>query len=276
MRVWGWTCYIPPYTARPVIKPLRATISCVAASLLLTSCSVQEERGPVVLAASSLTQVMEHVADAWEQQGHKRPQLSFAGTPSIARQVEEGAPADVFVSADSEWMDWLAQRQLIRPDTRRDIARNGLAFVWRDIHLELPTGSRSREAPFAPREIAMADPDTVPAGRYARQALEYAGVWDRVDDKIVPTENVRIALALVERGEADLGVVYSSDAAASPDLLSAPLELPPGVGILYPAAQLRSSRNAEAIAFLDFLAGSEGLEILCKHGFTLPPERGAC
>lgn len=245
------------------------------AVLLLTGCAPAEENGPVVLAASSMTEAIEAAADAWEAQGHLRPVLSFSGSASVARQVEQGAPADLVITADAEWMDWLSERELVDPASRRDIAGNSLVFVWREMHMTLPTLT-AREVPWDPRHVAMADPDSVPAGRYARIALEHAGVWQQVEPLVVPAENVRQALALVERGEADLGVVYSSDAMASPGLLSEPLPLPDGVQVLYPAALLAASGNAEAGAFLDFLSGDAGRQILCDHGFTMPEGRPPC
>lgn len=243
--------------------------------LLLSGCAPAEEGGPVVLAASSMTEAIEAAADAWAARGHLRPVLSFAGSSSVARQVEQGAPADLVITADAEWMDWLAERDLVDPASRRDIASNSLVYVWRDLHLELP-GRAPGEVPWEPRRVAMADPASVPAGRYVRAALEQAGVWQQVEPMVVPTENVRQALALVERGEADLGVVYASDALASPGLLTQPLLLPDGVQVLYPAARVASSGNDDAAAFLDFLAGPEGMAIFCDHGFTMPRGHAPC
>lgn len=240
-------------------------------ALLLSGCAPAEETGPVVLAASSLTEAIEAAADAWEAQGHLRPVLSFAGSASLARQVEQGAPADVVITADAQWMDWLAQHALVATATRRDIASNSLVFVRRDLHAGLPT-----EAGWQSRRIAMADPDSVPAGRYARSALEHAGAWERVEAMIVPTENVRQALALVERGEADLGVVYATDARTVPGLVTDALPLPEGVEVFYPAARLASSTSADADAFLDFLSTPDGAAILCEHGFTMPEGRLPC
>lgn len=245
------------------------------ALLLLTGCAPAEESGPVVLAASSMTEAIEAAADAWEAQGHLRPVLSFAGSASVARQVEQGAPADVVIVADAEWMDWLEGKALVDAATRRDIASNTLVWVTRDMHVVVP-GSTAGEVPFEPRHVAMADPETVPAGRYGRRALEHAGLWEQVAPMVVPAENVRQALALVERGETDLGVVYASDARAAPQLQTRPLPLPAGVEVLYPAARITASRNADAGDFLDFLSTPEGAAILCEYGFTMPEGQPRC
>lgn len=240
-------------------------------ALLLPGCAPAEESGPVVLAASSMTEAIEAAADAWEAQGHLRPVLSFAGSASVARQVEQGAPADVVITADALWMDWLAQNALVDAASRRDIASNSLVFVRRDLQVALPT-----EAGWQPRRIAMADPDSVPAGRYARSALEHAGAWQQVEAMVVPTENVRQALALVERGEAELGVVYSTDARAVPGLVTDALPLPEGTEVLYPAARLASSANDDADDFLGFLSTRDGAAILCNYGFTMPEGLEPC
>lgn len=245
------------------------------ALLLLTGCAPAEEAGPVVLAASSMTEAIEAAADAWEAQGHPRPVLSFAGSASVARQVEQGAPADVVIVADADWMDWLEGKALVDPSTRRNIASNSLVWVSRDTHVTVP-GTSAGEVPVEPLHVAMADPESVPAGRYARQALEHAGLWEQVAPKVVPTENVRQALALVERGEADLGVVYASDARAAAQLHTQPLPLPDGVEVLYPAARIAGSRNGDAGDFLNFLSTTEGAAILCEYGFTMPQGRPRC
>lgn len=243
--------------------------------LLLASCSPPAEGGPVVLAASSMTEAIEAAADAWAAQGHPRPVLSFAGSAAVARQVEQGAPADVVIVADAEWMDWLEGEGLVVPESRRDIASNSLVWVRNEMHVEVPRAATG-EVPIYPQQVAMADPESVPAGRYARVALEHAGLWDQVAPMVVPTENVRQALALVERGEVLLGVVYATDAREAGSLPTQPLPLPDGVEILYPAARLSSSASAEAAAFLDFLSSDAGAAILCEHGFTMPTGRPQC
>ncbi len=243
--------------------------------LLLSGCAPAEESGPVVLAASSMTEAIEAAADAWEAQGHLRPIISFAGSAAVARQVEQGAPADVVIVADAEWMDWLEGESLIDPLTRRDIASNSLVWVRNEMHVVVPRPALG-EVSLYPRQIAMADPESVPAGRYGRVALEHAGLWEQVAPMIVPTENVRQALALVERGEVLLGVVYATDARTVPGLVTEPLPLPEGVEVLYPAALLTGSAHADSRDFLNFLSSPEGTAIFCEHGFTMPEGRAPC
>lgn len=252
-----------------MIASLRILLCSLFAGLLLVACAAEaDERGPVVLAPSSMTDVIGDLADAWEAQGHPRPVLSLAGTPSLARQLEAGAPADVMISADEEWMGWLAANALVDPASRRTIAGNTLVFVERDGAVLPPTGGK----------IAMGDPESVPAGRYARAAMEAAGVWGEVSAHVVPAENVRAALLLVERGEADAGIVYASDAAASDRMIAVPFPhpLPDGMAILYPAALVTGARHRDAEAFLTFLASDDAAAIICARGFTMPEGRAPC
>jgi molybdate transport system substrate-binding protein len=234
---------------------------------LLAACGGTEpERGPVVLAASSLQEALQEAADAWASQGHPPPVLSFAATSALARQVEQGAPADLFVSADEEWMDTLAGQDLLRANTRRDLLSNRLVVV------------RTKGDPIAgfaelgDRRLALADPAAVPAGKYAREALETMGTWSELESKVVPAENVRAALALVERGEAPLGIVYATDALAS-DGVEVVQEIPAETytPIRYPVAILATSKHPDAAGFLAFLSSAEARRIFEKHGFgTLP------
>lgn len=243
-----------------------------AATLLaivsLSACAPPEPRGPLVLAASSMQEALGEAAALWKGQGHPAPVLSFAGTPALARQVEQGAPADIVISADAEWMDWLAERDLVDPGTRRDIASNALVLVAADTQ---DTGGTigDRLQALGDGRLAIADPASVPAGRYARAALESMGLWVLVEDRIVPAENVRAALALVESGEARFGIVYASDALASQRVHRVAsfdrADTPP---IVYPAARAARSQHAEAQAFLDFLAGPQAQAIFAEHGFS--------
>lgn len=248
---------------------LRFFAFATALLLALAGCTAppqtSPESGPTVLAASSLTEALEEVADLWAAQGHARPVLSFAGTPALARQVESGAPADLVVFADSEWMDSLAQAGLIDPASRRNLLSNRLMLI------------RSKDAPAVTLEtlgdgrLALADPDSVPAGRYARAALETMGLWQDLADNVVPTENVRAALALVERGEVELGIVYVSDAMASDAV--AEVEFLPEASyppIRYPAAIVAGSTHPDSAAFNRFLQSDAAMAVFVAHGFELP------
>jgi molybdate transport system substrate-binding protein len=234
---------------------------------LLVACGASSrddapDKGPIVLAAASLQEAMSEAANAWAMQGHPAPVLSFAGTSALARQVEQGAPADLFVSADEEWMDTLERQGLLRAGTRADLLSNRLVLI-------APEGSAARSlADLGDGRLALADPDAVPAGKYAKAALEHLGQWQDVADRIAPAENVRAALALVERGEAPLGIVYATDALASGKVQVVQVlpedSHPP---IRYPIAILAASSDSDAAALRAFLASPEALRIFARHGF---------
>ena len=234
--------------------------------LLLTACGSPQEpaRGPVMLAASSVQEAVEEVAAAWASGGHAAPALSFAATSALARQIEQGAPADLFLSADEAWMDRLEERGLLRAGTRTDLLGNRLVLVAGKV------GAVSGLADLWDGRLALADTNAVPAGNYAKAALESLGEWQAVEDRVVPAENVRAALALVERGEAALGVVYATDALAS-DGVEVLRELPEGSHppIRYPAAVLAASQHPDAAGFLAFLSSKEARRIFAAHGFKI-------
>ena len=233
-------------------------------AMLACSQSSEPGQGPVVLAASSLQGALEEAAGAWTAHGHPAPVLSFAASSALARQVEQGAPADLFVSADEEWMDTLAGENLLRAGTRTDLLSNRLVLVTRK------DGGVRRLADLGSGKLALADPAAVPAGKYAKAALESLGQWQAVEANVVPAENVRAALALVERGEAALGIVYATDALASGKvevLETLPESSHPP--IRYPAAVLAGSRNGDAAAFLAFLSSDGARRIFAQHGFGI-------
>jgi molybdate transport system substrate-binding protein len=255
------------------VRPLTAFLRALAVALLLpllATCGASPsadspDKGPVVLAAASLQEAMSEAADAWAMGGHPAPVLSFAGSSALARQIEQGAPADLFVSADEDWMDTLEQQELLRPGTRADLLSNRLVLI-------APKGSAARGlADLGDGRLALADPEAVPAGKYAKAALEHLGQWQAVKDRIAPAENVRAALALVERGEAPLGIVYATDALASAKvrvvLTFAADSHPP---ILYPIAILAASSDPDAAALRAFLASPEARRIFARHGFQEP------
>jgi len=235
--------------------------------MLLSACGGGGDRadeGPTVLAASSLQESLTEAAKAWAQQGHSPPRLSFAASSALARQVEGGAPADLYLSADEEWMDRLAGEGLLREGSRADLLTNDLVLIT-------PRGAPAAGLDaLASGRVALADPDAVPAGRYARAALESLGLWERVKGRIVPAENVRAALALVERGEVPLGIVYATDAQASQGVTVAyrfpPESHPP---IRYPVAVLAASRHHDTSVFQAFLASEEAQRIFERHGFGM-------
>ena len=254
-------------TSRPV-----AILIAIIGALFLAACGSNEEAsGPVVLAPSSMHEAIAEAAATFASEGHPAPVVSFAGTPSLARQVLADAPADLFISADEDWMDRVEKARKIVPGSRADLAGNGVVLV----------ASRDHAAPVAlTREglaralgqgpLAMADPESVPAGRYGKASLEHLGLWPP-PAPVSSSENVRAALALVEHGQAPLGQVYSSDAKASSEVeVVANLPADSHPPIRYPLALIAGSHNPQAAAFRTFLLSHEGQAILRKHGFTAP------
>ncbi len=243
----------------------------LAVSLVGGSVAVQaQQRPPLVLAAASLQESLTAAADAWAKQGHAKPTISFAASSALARQIEAGAPADLFVSADEDWMNALATKNLIVATTR-------VTFLGNRLVVAAPAGSTVR-IPVRPRTalarvltagpLAMAD-TAVPAAKYGQASLEKLGVWAQVAPKVVRAENVRATLALVERGAAPLGIVYATDAKASAKVRIAgvfPESTHPA--ITYPVARLKTSTNPEAEAFRRFLVSRAGKAIFVRYGFS--------
>ncbi|MEI9928544.1 MAG: molybdate ABC transporter substrate-binding protein [Sphingomonas sp.] len=227
-------------------------------------------RPPLVLAAASLQESMSAAADAWAKEGHARPVISFAASSALARQVAAGAPADLFVSADEEWMDDLQHRGLLASGTRADLLGNRLVLVApRADTRGVMLGPRSPLAAMLGNgRLAMADPDSVPAGRYGRAALDRLGIWGQIAPRVVRAENVRAALALVERGAAQYGIVYATDARASA-LVRVAGVFPPGSHppIRYPIARLRTATSPDAEGFRRFLLSARGKAIFARFGF---------
>ena len=236
----------------------------------LASALAAQPRGPLVLAAASLQEALTAAAASWTARGHPRPVISFAASSALARQIEARAPADLFISADEEWMDYLAARKLIVPASRAVFLSNRLVIV-------APAASRisfdvrpgfALAAALGGGRLALADPDAVPAGRYARQALTMLKVWPTVQGNLARAENVRAALALVARGAAPLGIVYATDARAQSAVRVAGW-IPAGAHapILYPLARLAGSTNPEGEGFRRYLLSDEGKAIFRRYGF---------
>lgn len=228
---------------------------------------------PVVLAAASMQESLEAAATQWAAQGHAKPVLSFAASSALARQVEAGAPADLFISADQEWMDALEAKGLLRPGTRAPLLGNSLVLIapaTSKTRLDLRAGAPLAAA-LGDGRLALADPAGVPAGRYARQGLEKLGLWDSVSGRIAAGDNVRAALALVAQGEAPLGVVYATDAAAERKVrVVATFPADSHVPITYPVAILREARSTDAAGFRAFLLSPQGQAVFRRFGFRAP------
>jgi molybdate transport system substrate-binding protein len=252
-------------------RALARLLAFLALCLAATAPAAAQSRRPLVLAAASLQESLNAAADAWARKGHPRPVISFAGSSALARQIEAGAPADLFVSADEEWMDYVVTRRLVRPNTR-------VSFLFNTLVLVAPAGSSVRLA-VGPRfplaralggngRLAMADPDAVPAGKYGKEALTRLGVWASVERRIARAENVRAALALVDRREAPLGVAYATDALAERSVRVVG-RFPPSSHrlISYPVATLAASTSREAEPFRRYLISAEGKALFRRFGF---------
>jgi molybdate transport system substrate-binding protein len=225
----------------------------------------------VVFAAASLQGPLEQVAAAFEHSRHHTARISYASSATLARQIEAGAPAAIFISADEDWMDYLDKRALLRAP-RVDLLANELVIV-------APAASRTSlriepgfplAAALGKGRLAIADPASVPAGKYARAALESLQVWPSVAARLAPAENVRAALAMVAREEAPLGIVYRTDAASDYRVRvvgAFPKQTHPA--IVYPLAQLRGA-GAAAIEFAAFAAGPQARAIWTRYGFGMP------
>lgn len=227
--------------------------------------------GPLVLAAASLQESLTAAADAWAARGHDKPVLSFAGSSALARQIEAGAPADLFISADEEWMDAIAAKGLIKPGTRASFLGNRLVLIAPAAHplkLTVRPGFPLAAA-LGQGRLAMADPDAVPAGKYGRAALTALKVWQSIEPKLVRAENVRAALTLVERGEAAAGIVYATDARVAKGVrIVGVFPASSHKSITYPITTLTASSNPDAEPFRRFLLSRQGKAIFARYGFT--------
>jgi molybdate transport system substrate-binding protein len=229
--------------------------------------------GMVVFAAASLKNALDEIATAWAKDtGKPQPRISYAASSALARQIEQGAPADLFISADLDWMDYAAGKNLIRPDSRFNLLGNKIVLIAprnsTTTTLALTGGDLAKA--LAGGKLSMGNVDAVPAGKYGKAALEKLGAWTGVKDSIAQAENVRAALLLVARGEAPLGIVYGTDAAAEPGVkVVATFPAESHQPITYPAALTRESKNADARTFLDFLRSAKARAVFEKQGFTV-------
>lgn len=259
-------------SVKMIMKQCSRTFLAFAASLLLAVGSPMSHAAATftVFAAASLKNALDDIVKAHEARTNDKVVVSYAASPALARQIEAGAPADIFVSADLDWMDYLEKRKLIKPASRQNLLRNRIVLI-------APSDSKAtlKIAPGFPfasalgkERLAMADPNSVPAGKYGKASLEALGVWKDVQARVAAAENVRAALMLVARGEAPFGIVYSTDAAVEPKVRIVDLfpeyTHPP---IIYPAALLATSKSAAAASFLSSLNQPAARVIFEKYGF---------
>ena len=234
-----------------------------------------EPRAVIVFAAASLKNALDAIDEEWHREIGESVTAAYAASSTLAKQIENGAPADLFISADPEWMDYLEQRKLIRPGTRSNLLGNSLVLIapaGSTVSLTIAPGF-PLSAALGDGRLAMADPAAVPAGMYGKAALEKLGVWPSVANRIAAAENVRAALLLVGRGEAPLGIVYATDAAIEPRVRII-ATFPPGTHppIVYPIALTGSSENSNAAGLLTYLHGAAARAQFQKAGFTVLDE----
>lgn len=244
-----------------------------AALALCLSATAARADEVVVFAAASLTNALNEIGESFTAQTGHTMKPSYAASSALAKQVEQGAPAHVFASADLKWMDYMVEKKLVNTDTRFNLLGNTLVLVApmdaKQDKIELSAKTDIAALAGAGR-IATGNPDSVPVGLYFKQAMERSGQWAKVDAKIARADSVRAALAFVERGEVPLGVVYATDAAVSkkikvvgvfPDTMHDP--------IVYPFALVAGKETAAAKALLEYLKGAQAKGVFVKYGFKV-------
>ena len=224
-----------------------------------------------VFAAASLKEALDAAVHSFESSSGNRVTVSYAGSNALARQIESGAPADIFISADTDWIDYVESRNLAVPGSKKTLLGNDLVLI-------APAASRVQvklapgvdiAAILGDKRIALANPDAVPAGKYAKTAFTALGAWNAIEGKVAAADNVRAALALVARGETPLGVVYRTDAMAEKNVRvvdAFPVGTHPP--IVYPMVVLKRSTTPAATALAAYLAGPEARATFAKFGFS--------
>lgn len=230
-------------------------------------------REPLVFAAASLKTALDAVIADWRRQGGGGARMSYAGSPALVRQIENGAPADVLFLADTDWMNYSVGKGLVDKATRRNLLGNSLVLVAakgaEPVDLKDHVAFLAR---LGSGRLAVGETQSVPAGRYAKAALEYLGLWQQVQGRLAPMDNVRAALTLTVRGEATLGIVYATDARAEPGV-SVVARFPEAShpAILYPVARVSGSRNALAEALMAWLVSPSARQVFEAEGFVVLP-----
>jgi molybdate transport system substrate-binding protein len=256
-------------------KLLPAALGVLLACALHTPARAQYQ-SVTTFAAASLKTALDDIAGEWQTETGKKARISYAASGPLAKQLDAGAPADIFISADVAWMDYAAERRLIKPETRRDLLGNALVLV-------APADSKAQPIEINAQpdilgllgkdgRLAMGQPRSVPAGAYAEQALISLGLWDKVKDHIAQTESVRATLIFVARGEAPLGIVYRSDAHAEPKVkVLGTFPESSHAPIVYPIAMVAASANPDAKAFYDYLVTPAATVIFRRESFDVLP-----
>ena len=260
------------FTRRRFTTRMIALAAGLAAMLAAPLPAALAQDNVTVFAAASLKNALDDINAAWKAETGNEATISYAGSSALAKQIEEGAPADLFISADFAWMSYLSEKNLTQKDTEVELLGNRIVLI-------APAGE-AQDIDIAPGfdlagrlgdgHLAMANTDSVPAGKYGKAALEKLGVWDAVAARVAQAENVRAALALVATGEAPLGIVYQTDAAAEPAVkIIGTFPQNSHEPIIYPAALTAEAKAADAAAFLAYLKGAKAKELFERQGFTV-------
>ena len=256
-------------------EKLQSAVFCIMAMLLTFYLSTMvlgaDSNSVTVFAAASTTNALNDIGKLFAEKGMGKIVPVYASSSTLAKQIEYGAPANVFISADEPWMNHLEKRKMIVPGSRFDLLSNKLVLI-------APADSAIKKVEIGPKldlakllgngRLSVGDPDHVPAGIYAKAALKKLGLWNSVESKLARTEDVRGALALVERGETPLGIVYSTDAAITPKVVVVGI-FPPNTHpkIVYPAGLIAGKASPAAKKFLEFLKSPKAKAVFEKYGF---------
>lgn len=232
------------------------------------------ESGVVVFAAASTTNAVTEIGELYAGQTKVAITPSFASSSTLAKQIASGAPADLYLSANKKWMDFLEEKDRVVKESRLDLLGNRIVLIApaADDARQITVKSGVRLVDYLGEDgrLAMGDPDHVPAGMYGKKAMENLGLWDQVKDRLAPMKDVRAALVLVERGEAPLGLVYATDAAISKKVrVVGTFALDSHPPIVYPVAPVAGGKTAEAMKFMDFLKTPEARAVFKKYGFDM-------
>jgi molybdate transport system substrate-binding protein len=253
----------------------RPILRAVTVALLLAASGLPAQaqfHDVLVFADASLKNALDEANSLFLFENGSGVKVSYGASSALAKQIENGAPADVFISADNDWMDYLAERKLIKPDTREKYLGNKLVLVApADSKVSLTIGPNfPLEQALGSGRLAIADPAAVPAGKYGKAALEKLGVWNSIAGKLAPAQDVSAALLLVSRGEAPLGIVYQTDAAADKSVkVIATFPESSHPPIVYPMAILASSTNGVTPVFVQYLLSPKAEPFFEKKGFTV-------
>jgi molybdate transport system substrate-binding protein len=258
-----------------IVHSLKKTAMLAAAAFVIAAGAIgpaAAQEKVTVFAAASMKNALDAANKAWSDEAGKEVTASYAASSALAKQIEAGAPADVFISADLDWMKYVSDKKLVKEDTKSNWLGNRIVLVAPKDNakpVEIKAGF-DLAGLLNGGKLAMGAPDSVPAGKYGKAALEKLGTWSSVEKSVAGAESVRAALALVSRGEAPYGIVYATDAAADPGVAvvgTFPEDTHPP--IIYPIAILSESKSSDASAYVDYLKSAKAAPFFEKQGFTV-------